>query len=138
MGLTQGEKVKCRHHLGYLGVAEVATFALGVPANVQTSFMIEPAMDLLLVETEPLVRGFLEKLDAIDFQIFDDAETLVATKVGSIDLNQKEFEKLLERYDWLRGGLSNALGILPNPFDRRFYNPNGGGAGSINVPVMNG
>ena len=93
-------------------------------------------MDLLLPQTESLVRRLLDQLDSIEFQIFEDTETLVASKVGSIDLNPKEFEKILERYDFLRNGIANALGIMCNPYDKRFNNPNGGGAGSINVRVM--
>jgi hypothetical protein len=134
VALTELERVKVRKHLGYLNVASVATFALGVPANIQTQFVIEPAMDLLLPQAEGIVRQYLEQLDAIEFQVFDDADTLVASKVGSIDLNPVEFEKLLQRYDFVRQGLANALGVFVNPYDRRFYNVNA--VGGVNAQVM--
>lgn len=135
MALTELERVKIRRHLGYLNVAEASTFALGVPANIQTSFVIEPAMDKLLPQAEPMVRTFIEQLDALALQIFEDSDTLVALKVGSIDLNPKEFERILDRYVWISEDLANALGIFRNPYDRRFNNVNGGGG--INARVMN-
>ncbi len=104
---------------------------------VQTQFVIEPAMDLVPVAAEKLARQLLERLDVVDFQIFDDADTLVASRVGSIDLNPIEFEKILQRYNYIRGALSNLLGVYPNPYDKRFYNPNGGGGQGINCPVQN-
>lgn len=134
MALTQDEKVRVRHHLGYLNVEEVATFALGVPANVQTQFMIEPAMDKVLVAAEEKLRSLLGQLDAVEFQIFDDTETLVALKVGSIEINPDSFDKVLQRYLFIRSALANVLGIIPNPYDKRFFNEAGGAIG-INVAV---
>jgi len=137
MGFTEDEKVRIRHHLGFLNVSTAATFSLGTPANVQTQFIIEPAMDLVPVAAEKLARTLLDRLDVVDFQIFDDADTLVASRVGAIDLNPIEFEKILQRYNYIRGALANLLGVMPNPYDKRFYNPNGGGGMGINCPVTN-
>lgn len=135
MALSEDERVRIRHHLGYLNVAEVATFVLGVPASVQTQFMIEPAMDKILLPAEAKARQLLDQLDAVEFQLFDDTETLVASKVGSIDLNPDEFEKVIQRYDFIRNGLANILGVIPNPYDKRFWQ-SGGGAVGINVPIV--
>lgn len=134
MPLTEGEKVRCRLHLGFLNVTAAATFILGVPASVQTQYIIEPAMDKVLPEAEEVLRKYLGWLDQLEFQVFDDADTLVASKVGSIDLRPDEFEALLKRYFFVRNGLANLLGVVPNPFDKRFFDAGGGSAG-INVPV---
>lgn len=135
MGMTEQQKVQTRKHLGYPNVSTVDTFVLGTPAGVQTFFIIEHAMDHLPVAAESQLQRYLDNLEAVEFQIFDDTETLVASKVGSIDLNPKEFEKVIERYDFIRNGLANLLGVYPNPYDKRFGT---GGAGSINARVEHG
>ncbi len=134
MPFTEGEKMRIRLHAGYLNVQEVATFVLGVPANIQTQYLIEPAMDKVLPEAEDRVRQYLGWLDQLEFQVFDDADTLVASKVGSIDLRPDEFENLTKRYLWFVDTLCNILGVMRNPFDKRFNDPSGGVG--INVPVM--
>lgn len=133
MSFTEGEKMRIRLHTGYLNVSAVSTFLLGVPASVQTQYLIEPAMDKVLIEAEDRVRMYLNWLDQLEFQVFDDADTLVASKVGSIDLRQDEFENLMKRYLWFADAVCNILGVIRNPFDKRFNDPSGGVG--INVPV---
>ena len=43
MSITEDERARGRHHLGYMQVQEASTFVLGVPSGVQTAFMIEGA-----------------------------------------------------------------------------------------------
>lgn len=136
MPFTEGEKMRVRLHAGYLNVSAVATFALGVPANVQTQYLIEPAMDKVLPEAEDRVRLYLGWLDQMEFQVFDDADTLVATSVGSIELRQDEFEALMKRYIWIVDAMCNILGVMRNPYDKRFNDPSGGVG--VNVPVSHG
>ena len=77
-------------NLGYLGVQEAYTFVFGVPAGVETQFAIEGAFRRLLPESMPIFRDLIAKLDATECQIFEFQESLIATKVGSIELSGRE------------------------------------------------
>lgn len=131
MSFTEQEKVRIRHHLGYLNVQVASTFVLGSPAGVETQFLIETAMDRVLPEAQVMVREHIAKCDAVEAQIMGNQELLAVTQVGEIGVRQDEFEQLLKRYDWWRQALANLMGIYPNPFDKRFANR------GINVTVRN-
>ena len=133
MAITDEAKVRARHHLGYLGVGSAQTFLLGIPAAVQTQFMIEGAFTRLLPESEPKFLELLDNCDGVEKQLVRFQKALVASAVDTIQLNPKEFERLLDRYSWWRSALGNMLGIAPNPFDQRFGGWTGGGG--LNIPV---
>lgn len=130
-GITLEERVRCRHHMDYLNVASAATFVFGTPAAVETQFLIEPAMDKVLVEAVPLFRQILATLDALEAQMVEDHETLVASRVGQTELRGDEQQQLDARYRRWQGKLSNLLGAPSNPFDKN-------GGGGINARVMHG
>jgi hypothetical protein len=120
MALTLEEKVKVRHHLGYLGVAAAQTFALGAPAAIETQFIIEGAMNRIMPEAEPEVRRHLEILNSIEDQLNADRELLAVSKVDEIDIRPTEMRELRNEYLYWRSALANLLGVYANPFDRRF------------------
>lgn len=128
--LSEADKVRIRHHMGYPQMLEVARFALGLPATFETAFLIERAMDLVKQEAVPLVQALLARLDAIEAQMAEDEELLAVDKVGEIDIREDEQESLDKRYDRWLGKLENALSCERNPNDRT-----GGGGGGINAPV---
>lgn len=129
---TREEKVRARHHLGFLNVSEVYTFVLGTPAAVETQFAIEGALNRILPEAMPLFRELLAKCDATEAQRFDDQDALVATRVGSIELSGRKGQiAQAMQYDYWRQGLANCLGIYTNPFDKRLDLS----AGGINTRV---
>ena len=128
------EKVRIRHHLGYLNVQAAQTFVLGTPAAVETQFLVEGAMNKVLPEAETLARDQLAKCDAVEAQISENQELLAVTQVDEIGVRQDEFEQLMKRYQYWRNGLANVLGIYPNPFDKRF---GAGGVMGLNVNVIN-
>lgn len=132
MSFSEEEKVRIRHHLGYLNVAQAQTFSLGSPAAVETQFLIEGAMNKVLPQAESLARDLIAKCDAVEAQMMENQELLVAEQVDEIKVRQDEFEALTKRYHYWRNGLANVLGIYPNPFDKRFASTGGGG---INVRV---
>ena len=132
MPFSEPEKVRIRHHLGYLNVAAAATFVLGAPAAMETSFIIESAMNKVLLDAETLARDLIAKCDAVEAQMSDNQELLAVTQVDEIGVRQDEFQALINRYHYWRNGLANVLGVYPNPFDKRFAN---GGAGGLNIPV---
>jgi hypothetical protein len=134
--LTEQEKSSARGHLGYLQVQQAQTFVLGIPAAVQTQFMIEGAFTRVLPSAEARFRQLLVILDGVLQQIVDNQIDLAVEAIDEIKINLKEFKHLVDRYEWWRRELANLMGILPNPFDQRFQG--WGGAGYINTSVAHG
>jgi hypothetical protein len=130
--LTEPEKVRIRHHLGFMAVTQASTFSLGTPASLETQFIIEGALKNIPGESLDLIRSLIARCDGIEEQIGEDTENLAVLKIGSIQLNDHELADLMERYDYWRMGLANALGIVANPYDKR---SGLGGGGGLNIPV---
>lgn len=130
MAFSEQEKVRIRHHLGYLNVSTMQTFSLGVPTAIETQFLIEGAMNRVLVQAEQEARRLVGVLDTIEAQMVGDLELLAVRKIGEIEVNPDEQGKLKQQYRHWQGTLGNLLGIPPNPYDQRFMNA------SINVGVQ--
>jgi hypothetical protein len=130
--LTEAEKVRVRHHLDYLNIAEAHVMGLGVPTAITVQFALEGAMDRVKVEALGLVRELIGKCDAIESQMFENTENQAVTDLGNIKINKEEFDQLQRgplRY--FQSKLATALGVLPNPLS-----PTGTfGGGGINVKV---
>lgn len=133
--LADEEKVRARHHMGYVNVGAIQTFILGTPAAIQTQFMIEGAFDKVLPAAEPLFRKILTTLDTIETQMLEDMELLAITKLDTIEVRPDEFKQLTNQYEHWRRALGNIMGVPPNPFDQRFGGL-GGGSGGVNVRVQ--
>jgi len=129
--LTDEEKVKARHHLGYLNVQEAQTFFLGIPAGVQTQFMIEGAFDRVLPAAIPEFRRLLDVLDRIEEQAIGDLELLAIDQIDEIKINPKEHPRLWREYARWARALANLMGIIPNPYDQRWAT-----GGGINTSVV--
>lgn len=117
---TDEEKVRLRHHLGYLNVQESMTFVLGLPAGVQTQFQIEGAMNRVLEAAMPQARRHMSILDQIESQMVEDLELLAIESIDTIKVRADEQAKLRDQYLYWRLGLANLLGISPNPYDKRY------------------
>lgn len=130
MSFTEQEKVRIRHHTGYMNVGQVQTFSLGVPAAVETQFLIEGAMNRVLPEAELEVRRLVSILDTIESAKVADLELLAITQIGEISINNQEQQKLDREYDKWCAALCNLLCIPRNPYDQRVMNQ-----GGINVRV---
>jgi len=130
-GITDEEKVRIRHHMGYLNASEMSSFVLGTPAGVETQFLIESAMNRVLVAAVPLLRQLIAELDCTEAQLADARKRMKASAIGNIQINPEETKQLRNHYEEWRGKLANLLGVPVNPFDKL----NAGGAG-LNVPVM--
>ena len=131
MAFSDQEKVRIRHHMGYLGVAQVQTFSLGVPSAVETQFLIEGAMNRVLPASEIEARRIVGVLDTIEAQMVGDLELLAVEKIGDITVDGKEQGKLKQQYRHWQAALGNMLGVPPNPYDQRFL----GGGGGVNARV---
>jgi hypothetical protein len=130
--ISADEKSRARHHLGYLNVAEAATFTLGTPAAVETSFIVESALDKILDSALPLFRMYLCRCDETECQRFSSQPNLQAQQVGDITPGgAAEQKQLIANYDYWRQSLAGILGVPCNPFDKRLDVAPGG----VNVRV---
>lgn len=131
--LTVDEIVKCRHHMGYPNVSAVSTYALGVPAAMQTTFMIEGAVVRVLPESEEILRRLLSQLDAVECKVDELLDIVFTSKAEDVEFDDKAIEKLAKVYKIRQQSLANLLAVVPNPFDQREWLQMGGGG--VNVPV---
>jgi hypothetical protein len=129
--LTADEKVRIRHHLGYLNVDESSTFVIGLPAGVETQFMIEGSFSRLLAAALPQVRKLLQYCECTEEQRFSSQPNAVVKEVDGIKMGAEDEQLMLSRnYDYWRAALANMFGIPPNQFDMRY------GGGSLNIRVQ--
>lgn len=117
--ITDQEKVRARHHLGYLGVESASTFALGVPAAMQTTFMIEGALVRIMPEAVDKFRELLCRLDAVESEVYCGMDLASVEKVDTIAIRSDRMQELAKYYRLARSALANLLGVPPNPFDMR-------------------
>ena len=135
MSLAPDEKVRIRHHLGYLQVVQAQSYAFGNWAQLPTQFAVEGAMDKIDPQAEPQLRRLVKIMDAIEEQMVCDMELLATVAIDEIQVRQDEFAQLLKQYQFWQGALANLLSVVPNPYDQRFASLTGGTRG-INTPVM--
>lgn len=128
--LTAEERAKIRHHMGFMNVAQTMAYVLGVPAAVEQSFLIEGAMNKILVEALPLVRQHINILDSIEQMMISNYDVLLVESLGEIKTDQRAMLKINNEYDRWRQSLGNLLGVVPNPFDKRRISR------TMNVPVF--
>lgn len=134
MAFTLEEKARIRHHFAYVNVSAVSTFVLGVPAALQTTFMIEGAWDKILPEAEDLARKLLCRMDQVEEAVFGGIDLADVLETGAVKVNPDRLKELAKYYRIAQQGLANMLGVPPNYFDMRDW-VNAGAAGAINVPM---
>lgn len=136
--LTEQDKEKIRYHLGYLETSFASSVAFGMPKPIQTIFLLESAMDLL-------VNGYAVQRARVILCTMDDYEaklraagcTLIAEKLGNMTLRSAKlgetYTDLLER-EYIRWGnrLADVLGVTPYPFSAK-YGRTPGGYGPVPV-----
>lgn len=132
--LSEHDKARARHHLGYLQVEAAQTFVLGVPAGVQTQFMSEGAFNRVLPSGVDRFLRLLCRLDEIEEEVYCGVDLASVNKIGDIEVNPDRLKELAKYYKFAQQGLANMLGITANPFDMREWLQ----GGNINVPVING
>lgn len=131
--LTEEEKVQIRHHLGYLNVQAASTFQLGIPAGVQTQFMIEGAWDKVLPQAEVMLKRWLCRCNDVETEVFGQLDLANVQETGNVKVNPDRLKELAKYYRLAQQSVANLLGVVPNPFDMRDWVMAGGGG--LNVPV---
>lgn len=130
---TDTEQASICHHMGYPRVSAISTYVLGVPAAMETTFMIQGAMIRVLQSGSAKVRECICRMDAIEAQVFCGSDLADVEEVGEIKVNRKRLLELAQYYLIAQQGLANLLGVVANPFDQRGWLMMG--TGGINVSV---
>ena len=129
--IAERDKVRARHHLGYHGVEQSQTFALGIAMATQTQFIIEGALNRLLPHTLDKFLEHLDRLDMIECEVFGGVDLASITSISSIEVNPRRLKELAEYYRLAQESLANLLAILVNPNDQRTWLQ----GDCVNVPV---
>lgn len=133
MALTNQQIVKCRAHLGYPNVGAVQTYVFGVPAAMQTTFMIEGAMVKILPDAEALVMDLLAKLDKVECRADELLDVIEFESTEDVKYRENALAIAARHYKRHQQALANLLGVPPNPYDQREWLQ---GGGALNVPIM--
>lgn len=132
--LTEEEKARIRHHLGYVQTNPVASIQLGVPRASQPQFLVEAQMNRIPETAIGGIRRMVAILDNIEDRLLDALDRLAADKLGEITLRQNEHDSLEREYVRWAKRLADDLGVPLNAYSERFRS----GAGvPLNVSVQN-
>jgi hypothetical protein len=111
MALTDQEKERVRYHLGYPEVQPAASITLGIPRPIQTAFLVESAMNLLLPVAEDRVRSILSVLDGVECRLIESQDRLAAKQIDSLTLRDDEPSQLEGEYRRWGYRLADTLGV---------------------------
>lgn len=134
--LSEQDRARVRHHLGYLNVQPVATIQLGFPAASQPQFLVELAMDRVMDAAVDIILRDLNTLDEIECRQIDSLKRLKVQALGELKLRNSneepnEHDLLAQTYEFWKKKLANDLGVPVNPFAEAQGVP-------LNIPVAIG
>lgn len=124
--LSETDKERVRYHLGYLNTSFAASLTLGIPRPVQTLFLVEDAMALLIPQTVPRVLCILDTMDVIERKLVGALEQLGVKRLAEIELHPLSDRGLLStdslEAEYVRWGnrLADILGVPHYPFSARY------------------
>ena len=94
MAFTDEEKQRIRYHTGYMSVRSAASLSFGIPKPVQTLFLLESAMNLILPVAEDKVRQLLNVLDGIECRLIDAQTRMAAQSIDTLTMRKDEADSL--------------------------------------------
>jgi hypothetical protein len=137
MPLDDTERERVRYHMGYLSVQPAASIQFGLPAPIQTLFLVELAMTNLLEDGVDRVRQLLQTLDMIEARMRDGVKFLVAESIDNMKIRRDHLDALEDEHTRWAERLSEELGAPLYPgaakFRKLFNQLNG-----PNIPVRSG
>lgn len=134
MAFTDDEKQRIRYHLGYPSVQSAASLSFGMVKPLQTLFLVESAMTLILPVAEDKARSILNILDGIECRLVDAQDRLAAKSVDSLTMRPDETAALEGEYLRWANRLADVMGVPLYAYSLRFKRQGQSYAGSI--PVM--
>src|SRR5260221_3538812 len=124
--LSDRDKSRTRYHLVFVQTSFAASLMLGIPKPMQTIFLIEDAMSLLVEEgAVARVRCILDTMDGIEGQLRGATTSLLASELGNLKLHplasrgQLFTDSLEKEYVRLGDLLARLLGCSPHGYSYR-------------------
>lgn len=111
MALTQEERQKVRYHLGYPSVQPAASITFGLSTPIQTLFLVENAMNLILPVAENEVRRLIGILDGVECRLQAAQDRLAAKRIDQLELRDDEPGQLEGEYRRWGYRLADTLGV---------------------------
>lgn len=136
MALTPDERDRVRYHLGFLSVSDGASIQFGLPRATQLLFILDRAMDNLLVIAEDRVRRYIKIMDDIECRLVDAQDRLAAEALGELKLRDQEPDRLEKEYVRWGFRLAGIFGVPPYAYSERYRTAVTAMTGSI--PVRHG
>lgn len=133
MALTDSEKERVRYHLGYPEVQPAASITFGIPRPIQTAFLVESAMNLLLPVAEDRVRSIVGVMDGIECRLIDAQDRLAAKRIDQLELRDDEPSQLENEYQRWGFRLADTLGVPVYAYSTKYRR--GGNKTITNVTV---
>lgn len=130
--LSEDEKNRIRHHLGYLITSPVSSIQLGVPRASQPMFLVETAMNSIPEAAVGQVRKYVAVLDGLEDRLIEAVERFAASRLGDIDLRDNETDMIEKEYARWAKRLADDLGVPLNAYSERFRFA---GGVPMNLPV---
>lgn len=136
MPLDDAEKERCRYHLGYPEVQAAASIQFGIPRPIQTAFLLESAMVLLIEQSVDRVRRILKVMDDIEMKLIEAQDRLAAIQLSDLHLRDNEPDQL--EHEYVRWGfrLADLVGCPIYAYSTRYRGFITSGVSSI--PVRHG
>lgn len=125
--LSESDRVRVRHHMGYLNVEPGASIALGFPSAQQPEFLVERAMNNIIDQAVGRIIQTLDMLDCLEQQLIAAVPQLAVQQLGEMKLRNSNEEPnacdLIEA-EYVRWAkrLADDLGAPLNMFSERFRN----------------
>lgn len=125
--ISNEERVRIRHHLGFPNIGNRAVISLGVLAGGLPTFILESAMTNLLPEAETLMRNALTQCDCIEAQMGEARTRMKTAAVEGVILRaREELEDLEDQYDYWTSALVDFFGVIKNPWSNKLNRVSGG------------
>jgi hypothetical protein len=125
--LPEQDKERARYHLGYLETSLAASIQLGIPRPLQTVFLLEQGLNLLVNPfAVSRVVCILDTLDRLESQLISAAAAVGVDKLGNLQLHPLRTRGKLgtdsveDEYRRWAYRLSDILGVPIYPYSKRF------------------
>lgn len=133
--LNDPEKTAIRYHLGYLNITTPLAIALGFPTASHLQFIVESAMNSVILSAEPRVRRCIQELDCIEDQQSTFRTSLEVVKSGTTTIRGPDaFAELDQQYRRWSQRLADLLGTPLNPFSAQHQDLETQGGGQVIEP----
>jgi len=98
MPLDDRERERVKYHLGYTAATTLASIQYGMARPLQTMFLVESALGLLMEVAVDRVRRILKIMDDIELKLIDSQDRLAAIQLDSLKLRENEPDQLEGEY----------------------------------------